>query len=192
MITNRYKSASIHTNQTLLSSNRLELSPWSFTHVLKKIDTTTRWNCKSKVLRFLQITAEHQDCPFFTVFLTIKTLSQNISIQHSYRFRLNLTNIEAAIGGKSSRERFWKNSSQCREILLQVKYLIALFRCYDNSKCHCNPDRDKLSSLSNTTLVAIFPNLIYGDVVYAQAWEVLTLKNCIEPPYDVFYTKGEK
>ena len=28
---------------------------------------------------------------------------------------------EAAIGGKSSRERFWKNISQCREILLQVK-----------------------------------------------------------------------
>ena len=34
----------------------------------------------SKALRFLQITAEHQDCPFFTVFLTIKTLSQNILI----------------------------------------------------------------------------------------------------------------
>ena len=34
----------------------------------------------SKALRFLQITAEHQDCPFFTVFLTIKTSSQNISI----------------------------------------------------------------------------------------------------------------
>ena len=74
------KSASIHTNQTLLSSNRLELSPWSFTHVLKKIETTTRWNCKSKALRFLQITAEHEDCPFFAVFLTIKTLYQNISI----------------------------------------------------------------------------------------------------------------
>ena len=33
-----------------------------------------------KAFRFLQITAEHQDCPFFTVFLTIKKLSQNISI----------------------------------------------------------------------------------------------------------------
>ena len=31
-------------------------------------------------LRFLQITVKHQDCPFFTVFLTIKTSSQNISI----------------------------------------------------------------------------------------------------------------
>ena len=34
----------------------------------------------SKALRLVQITVEHQDCPFFTVFLTIKTSSQNISI----------------------------------------------------------------------------------------------------------------
>ena len=51
------KSASIHTNQILLSSNRLELSPWSFTHVFKKIETTMRWNCMSKALRFPQLTA---------------------------------------------------------------------------------------------------------------------------------------
>ena len=34
----------------------------------------------SKALRLVQITVEHQDCQFFTVFLTIKTSSQNISI----------------------------------------------------------------------------------------------------------------
>ena len=34
----------------------------------------------SKALRLVQTTVEHQDCPFFTVFLTIKTSSQNISI----------------------------------------------------------------------------------------------------------------
>ena len=34
----------------------------------------------SKALRFIQITAEHRDCPFFTIFLTTKSLSQNISI----------------------------------------------------------------------------------------------------------------
>ena len=34
----------------------------------------------SKALRFLQITVEHHDCPFFTVFLTMKTSSQDISI----------------------------------------------------------------------------------------------------------------
>ena len=75
------KSALMHTNRTLLSSNRLKLSPsWSFTCVSKKIETTMRWNCMSKALRLVQITVEHQDCPFFTVFLTIKTSSQNISI----------------------------------------------------------------------------------------------------------------
>ena len=26
-------------------------------------------------------------------------------------------------------------------------------------RCHCNPDHDKFSSLSNTTVVAIFPNV---------------------------------
>ena len=45
-----------------------------------------------------------------------------------------------------------------------------------------NPDHDKFSFLSYTTVVAIFPNLVYCDLVYAQTWEVLTLKNCIEPP----------
>ena len=51
-------------------------------------------------------------------------------------------------------------------------------------QCHCNPDHNKFSSLSNTTMVAIFSNLCscYGDLIYAQTWEVLTLKNCIEPP----------
>ena len=27
-----------------------------------------------------------------------------------------------------------------------------------------------------------FQIFVYGDVVYAQTWEVLTMKNCIEPP----------
>ena len=56
------------------------LDPRSFTHVLKQIETTMRRNCISKSLRFLQITAENQDCPAFIVFLTVKTSSQNISI----------------------------------------------------------------------------------------------------------------
>ena len=39
------KSALIHTNKTPLPSNRLELSPLSFAHVFKKIETTMRGNC---------------------------------------------------------------------------------------------------------------------------------------------------
>ena len=49
-------------------------------------------------------------------------------------------------------------------------------------RCHCNPDNNKFS-LSNIVVV-FFQNLFYydGDFVYAQAWEVLTLKNPIERP----------
>ena len=111
------KSASIHTNQILLSSNRLELS---FALVFKKIETTMGWNCLSKTLRFLQIRAKHQDYPFFTVFLTIKTSSQNISIT-LWQISLKLYQQRGGIGAKSSLERFWKNSSQHRELLLQVE-----------------------------------------------------------------------
>ena len=58
----------------------------------------------SKALRFLQTTAEHQDCPVFNVILTTKTSSQNISIT-LLQIRLNFTIIEAAIGEKSSHDK---------------------------------------------------------------------------------------
>ena len=134
----------------------------------------------SKALLFLETTAKHQDCPFNTVFLTIKTSSQNISIM-LLQISLKLHDIEAAIGGKSFRERFRKNSSQCREILQQVKQVIASFRCYDNT------DIVATLIITNFHLYLIqlwrqfFQIFVYGDVVYAQTWEVLTLKNYIEP-----------
>ena len=65
----------------------------------------------SKAFSFLQTTAEHHDFPVFNLILTIKTSSQNISIT-LLQIRLNFTNIEAAIGEKSSHER---------EMRLQVK-----------------------------------------------------------------------
>ena len=52
----------------------------------------------SKALRFLQITAEYQDCSFFTVFLTIKTLSQDISI----------TLLQIALKPHSHRGGYWR------------------------------------------------------------------------------------
>ena len=40
-------------------------------------------------------------------------------------------------------------------------------------RCHCNPDHDKFSSLSNTTVVAIFPNVcLWQRIVYAQTWQL--------------------
>ena len=77
----------------------------------------------------------------------------------TYRFRLNLRNIEAAIGGKSYRERFWKNSSQCREMTAASKIVNSVISLLWQLRCHCNPDHYKFSSLSNTTVMAIFPNL---------------------------------
>ena len=73
----------------------------------------------SKALRFLCITAEHQDRPFFTVFLTIKTSSRNIPITLADRFRLNFERTSRRLleTETASRERFWKNSSQCSEIV---------------------------------------------------------------------------
>ena len=60
---------------------------------------------------------------------------------------------------------------------------MASFRCYGNS--------DAIATLivTNFHLYLIhlwcqfFQIFVYGDVVYAQTWEVLILKNCIEPPY---------
>ena len=123
------KSAS-HTDQILPSSNRLNLFLLSFTYVLKKIETTMRWKKSasfstnngrtSRLSSFYRIIVNHKNFILKYVDNTFKCL-------------LNFTNIEAATGGKSTSERFWKNSSKRREIRRQVKSVMASFRSYDNS-----------------------------------------------------------
>ena len=117
-----------------------------------------RWNCMSKALRFLQITAEHQDCPFFTVFLTTKSLSQNISI----------TLLQISLKLHEHRGGYWRKKLPWTilEEQFPVPRNTAASKIGNNVisllwqlRCHCNPDHNKLSSLSNTTVVAIFPNL---------------------------------
>ena len=117
-----------------------------------------RWNCMSKALRLVQITVEHQDCPFFTVFLTIKTLSQNISI----------TLLQISLKLHEHRGRYWRKKLPWTilEEQFPVPRNTAASKIGNNVisllwqlRCHCNPDHNKLSSLSNTTVVAIFPNL---------------------------------
>ena len=74
----------------------------------------------SKALRFLQITAKQQYCPFFTVFLTIKTLSQNISIT-LLQISLKLHEHQGdRIGKKCSCERFCK-VPRAERIIAEVK-----------------------------------------------------------------------
>ena len=90
---------------------------------------------------------------FFTVFLTIKTLFQNISttlwqILHQGRYwrkKLQWTILEGqfAVTRNTAASKIGNNVIS---LLWQLR-------------CHCNPDHNKLSSLSNTTVVAIFPKL---------------------------------
>ena len=112
-----------------------------------------RWNCMSKALHFLQITAKQQYCPFFTVFL-----SQNISI----------TLLQISLKLHEHRGRYWRKKLPWT--ILEEQFPVPRYTAASkigNSvisllwqlRCHCNPDQTKFSSLSNTTVVAIFRNL---------------------------------
>ena len=114
-----------------------------------------RWNCMSKALHFLQITAKQQYCPFFTVFLDIKTSSQNISI----------TLLQISLKLHEHRGRYWRKKLPW--MILEEQFPVSIYTVVSkigNSvisllwqlRCHCNPDHNKFSSLSSTTLMAIF------------------------------------
>ena len=133
-----------------------------------------RWNCMSKALRFLQITAKHQDFPFLTVFLTIITSSQNISIKLLQILLKLHGHWGDRSGEKSSCERFCKVPSAENYCWSKIGLngVISLLWL----RCHCNTDHDKFSSV-----VAIFLNVcLWRSNLHSNL--VLTLKNCIEPP----------
>ena len=117
-----------------------------------------RWNCMSKALHFLQITAKQQYCPFFTVFLTIKTSSQNISI----------TLLQISLKLHEHRGCYWRKKLPWT--ILEEQFPVprntaaskignGVISLLWQLRCHCNLDHNKFSSLSDTTVVAIFPNL---------------------------------
>ena len=117
-----------------------------------------RWNCMSKALHFLQLTAEHQDYPFFTVFLSTKSLSQNISI----------TLLQISLKLHEHRGGYWRK--KLLWTILEEQFPVPRYTAASkigNSvisllwqlRCRCNPDHNKFSSSSNTTVVAIFPKL---------------------------------
>ena len=132
--------------------------PWSFTSAFKNIETTMRWNCMSKALHFLQITAKQRYCPFFTGFLTIKPLSQHISIK---LLQISFTLHE-------DRGCYWRK--KLLWMIFEEQFLVPRYTAASkiaNSvisllwqlRCRCNPDHNKFPSLSNTTVMAIFPKL---------------------------------
>ena len=117
-----------------------------------------RWNCMSKALRFLQITAEHQDCPFFTVFLTTKSLSQNISIT-LLQISLKLHEHRGCYWRKKLPSMIFEEQFSVPRYTSASKIGSSVISLLWQLRCRCNPDHNKFSSLSNTTVVAIFPKL---------------------------------
>ena len=135
----------------------------------------------SKALHFLHITAKQQYCPFFTVLLTIKTLSQNISI----------TLLEISHKLHEHRGCYWRK--RLPWMIFEEQFLVPRYTAASkigNSvitllwqlRCRCKPDHNNFHFYLIQLWWQFFQNFVYGDVVYAQTWEVLTLKNCIEPP----------
>ena len=117
-----------------------------------------RWNCMSKVPHFLQITAEHQDYPFFTVFLTTKSLSQNISIT-LLQISLKLHEHRGCYWRKKLPWMIFEEQFPVPRYTAASKIGNSVISLLWQLRCRCNPDHNKFSSLSNTTVVAIFPNL---------------------------------
>ena len=92
------------------------------------------------------------------MFLTIKTLSQNISI----------TLLQISLKLHEHRGRYWRKKLPW--MILEEQFPVprntsvskignSVISLLWQLQCHCNPDHNKFSPLSNTTVVAIFPNL---------------------------------
>ena len=107
------------------------------------------------------------------MFLTIKTLSQNIWI----------TLLQISLKLHEQRGCYWKKKFPW--MIFEEQFLVPRYTATSkigNSvisllwqlRCRCNPDHNKFSSLSNTTLLwwQFFQIFVYGEVVYAQTWEV--------------------
>ena len=94
----------------------------------------------------------------FSVFLTTKTSPQNISI----------TLLQISLKLQERRGRYWRKKLPWTilEEQFPVPHYTAASKIGNSVisllwqlRCRCNPDHNKFSSLSNTTVVAIFPNL---------------------------------
>ena len=108
----------------------------------------------------LHITAEHQDCPVVTVLLTIKTSPKNISI----------TLLQVSLNLQQHRGGYWRETFPWTILEQQFplptntgtsKIGNGVILLLWQLRCHCNPDHNKFSSLSNAAVVETFPNLCY-------------------------------
>ena len=118
------------------------------------------WNCMSKALDFLQITAKQQYCPLFTAFLAIKTSSQNISIM-LLQISLKLHERRGVYWRKKLLWTILEEQFPVPRYTAASKIGNSVISLLWQLRCRCNPDHNKFSSLPNTTVVAIFPNLCF-------------------------------
>ena len=86
--------------------------------------------------------------------------------------------IQSPHPGLKINEQSWQNPRHARVCPRGYPPVTAADKCIIGNgvvsllwqlRCHCSPDHNKCSSLSNTTVVATFAN-VYGDIVYAQTW----------------------
>ena len=118
------------------------------------------WNCMSKALDFLQITAKQQYCPLFTAFLAIKTSSQNISIM-LLQISLKLHEHRGVYWRKKLLWTILEEQFPVPRYTAASKIGNSVISLLWQLRCRCNPNKNKFSSSSNTTVVAIFPKLCF-------------------------------
>ena len=128
-----------------------------------------RWNYMSKPLRFLLIMAEHQDCPFFTAFITIKPSSQNISI-----VLLQISpKLNERWGGYWRKRLPWMILEEQFPVLRNTaksKKVKAAFRCYDNSNVIATLIITNFHLYLIQLCWQFFQIFVYGNLVYAKTW----------------------
>ena len=155
----------------------LSVVPWFRPIVVTRKKLRKRWSALhvSKLVRVkdmlvtvvtffhsrLHITAEHQDCPVFAVFLTIKTLSQNISI----------TLLQFSLKLHEHRDGYWRE--KFLRTILEKQFPLprntgaskignGVISLLWKLRCHCSPDHNNFLSLCNAALWwNFFPNLCY-------------------------------
>ena len=96
---------------------------------------------------------------FFTVFLTIKTSSQNISITLLQISLKLLRTSRRLLEERAPVNDFGRTVPSAKKYCAASKTGNGVILLIWQLRCHPNSNHNKFSSLSNTTVVAIIPNL---------------------------------
>ena len=132
--------------------------PWSFTHAFKKIETTMRWNCMSKIASFSTHNGQTIILSIFYCVSNNKNFSQNISIT-LLQISLKLHEHRGCYWRKKLPWMIFEEQFSVPRYTAASKIGNSVISLLWQLRCHCNPHHDKFSSSSNTTMVAIFPKL---------------------------------